>query len=113
MAIGGATLADLGPVEVRIGTIIEAWANPRARKPALVLRIDLGPLGIRTSSAQITDLYEPEQLVGKQVACVCNLEPVRVAGIKSEVLTLGAHREDGAVTLVTVDHPCPDGSVLA
>lgn len=107
------TLHQLGTLELRVGTIRAAEPNPKARNPAYVLRIDLGPLGIKTSSAQITERYTPGELVGRQVVCVCNLEPKRVAGVKSEVLTVGVYTSDGSVTLVSIDHPAENGSLLA
>ncbi|MBB3037191.1 tRNA-binding protein [Hoyosella altamirensis] len=107
------TLDQLGTIELRVGTIQTVEENPKARKPAYVLTIDLGPLGQKTSSAQITDRYEPDDLVGRQVVCVCNLEPKRVAGVKSEVLTVGVYTADNTVTLVSVDHPVANGALLA
>jgi tRNA-binding protein len=97
-------------VGLRVGTVLEAGPNVNARTPALVLRIDLGDLGIKTSSAQITDLYDPESLVGRQVLCVCNLAPKRIAGVVSEVLVLGARDTEGQVVLAGPDHRVPDGS---
>jgi tRNA-binding protein len=104
--------ADFERVELRIGTVTAAVPNAKARKPAYVLTIDLGPLGTRTSSAQITDLYAATALIGRQVLCVCNFEPKRIAGVKSEVLVLGASDDDGRVVLAGFDHPVPDGSAL-
>ena len=86
-------------VEIRTGTILEASLNPKARVPAYVLRIDFGERGVKLSSAQITENYTPESLVGKQVVAVLNFEPKRVAGVKSEVLVLGAVRDGGVVLL--------------
>lgn len=107
------TLDQWGSLELRVGTITAAEPNPKARKPAYVLTIDLGPLGLRTSSAQITERYAAGDLLGRQVVCVCNLEPKRVAGVKSEVLTVGVYTRDGSVTLVSTDHPVENGSLLA
>lgn len=70
-------------------------------------------MGVRRSSAQITELYDPAVLIGRQVLCVCNFEPKRVAGIKSEVLVTGAHRADGSVVLTGFDHALPNGARLA
>lgn len=100
-------------VELRAGTVRSAEPHPRARKPAHVLTIDLGEHGLRTSSAQITDHYAPEDLIGRQVLCVCNFETKRVAGVKSEVLVTGAPDADGAIVVPTFDHPVPNGSRLA
>ncbi|KJE21100.1 export-like chaperone protein CsaA [Frankia torreyi] len=106
------TWTDFERVELRVGTVLTAELNPKARKPAYVLTIDLGDAGIRTSSAQILDRYAPEDLIGRQVLCVCNFEPKRVAGVKSEVLVTGAHDKDGAVVLAGFEHPVPDGTRL-
>jgi tRNA-binding protein len=105
--------SDFQRVELRVGTIVEAMPHPRAKKPAYVLRIDLGPLGTKTSSAQITDYYDAERLLGRQVLCVCNLAPKIVAGITSEVLVTGVYDEDDKVVLARFDRPVPNGSRLA
>ncbi|MEV5539652.1 tRNA-binding protein [Saccharopolyspora shandongensis] len=104
--------ADFEKVELRVGTIVQAQPNEKARKPAYVLTIDLGEMGQKTSSAQITDHYEPEDLIGRQVLCVCNFEPKRIAGVKSEVLVTGAHDEENGVVLAGFDHPVPNGTRL-
>ncbi|MCO5985143.1 tRNA-binding protein [Actinoallomurus spadix] len=105
--------ADFEKVELRVGTVVTAEPNTRARNPAYVLTVDLGEeVGIRTSSAQITAHYTPEELVGRQVLCVCNFEPKRVAGIKSEVLVTGAYDDQGRVVLAGFDHPVPNGTRL-
>ncbi|MEU5849233.1 tRNA-binding protein [Saccharopolyspora shandongensis] len=104
--------ADFEKVELRVGTIVQAQPNEKARKPAYVLTIDLGEMGRKTSSAQITDHYGPEDLIGRQVLCVCNFEPKRIAGVKSEVLVTGAHDEENSVVLAGFDHPVPNGTRL-
>ncbi|KAA5836371.1 tRNA-binding protein [Saccharopolyspora hirsuta] len=104
--------SDFEKVELRVGTIVEAEPNEKARKPAYVLKVDLGDLGVKTSSAQITDHYAPEDLRGRQVLCVCNFAPKRIAGVKSEVLVTGAHDENGSVVLAGFTHPVPNGTRL-
>ena len=105
--------SDFDRVELRVGTVATAELNSKARKPSYVLTVDLGGGDVRTSSAQITEHYAPEDLIGRQVLCVCNFAPKRVAGVKSEVLVTGAHDADGAVVLPTFEHPLPNGSRLA
>ena len=92
---------DFQKVEINIGTIVEASLNEKARNPAYVLRIDFGEkLGVKTTSAQLTENYHPQDLVGKQVSAVMNFPPMRVAGVKSEVLVLaGVCGENGTVLL--------------
>ncbi len=107
------TVEDFQRVDIRCGTIREARPNPKARNPAYVLTVDFGPeIGTRTSSARITDLYRPEELVGRQVIAVVNLPPRRVAGVVSEVLVLGLSDAEGRVVLVGPDRPVPDGTRL-
>jgi tRNA-binding protein len=89
-APGLISFADFAAVEIRIGRVLSAELNPKAKKPAYVLVIDFGTAGTRTSSAQLTANYRPEDLVGRQVLAVCNFAPKRVAGVQSEVLVLAA-----------------------
>ncbi|KLN45711.1 tRNA-binding protein [Providencia rettgeri] len=104
---------DFTRVEMRVGTIISAQINSKAKKPAYVMEVDLGELGIKRSSAQITVNYTPDDLIGKQVLCVCNFEVKRIAGIKSEVLITGAPDEKGAIVLAEFNLPLPNGALLA
>ena len=99
-------------VKILIGTILEARLNPKARNPAYVLRIDFGPFGIKTSSAQITKNYQAENLRGKQISAVVNFTAKQVAGVKSEVLILGAYSEDKGVVLLTPIESVEDGSLV-
>jgi len=93
---------DFQKVEIKIGTVLEARLNEKARNPAYVLRIDFGEkMGIKTTSAQLTENYQPQDLVGKQISAVMNFPPLRIAGVKSEVLVLaGVCEENGTVLLL-------------
>ncbi|MWV18046.1 tRNA-binding protein [Pseudomonas sp. L-22-4S-12] len=104
---------DFERVELRVGTLRSARLNEKAVKPAYVLEVDLGELGIKTSSAQLTAHYSAEQLIGRQVLCVCNFAPKRIAGIRSEVLVTGVYDEGGKVVLASFEHPLPNGARLA
>jgi tRNA-binding protein len=101
-------------VELRVGTVREARLNEGARKPAYELAIDLGPgLGTRTSSAQLTENYRAEELVGRQVVCVVNFPPRRVAGVESQVLVLGALCPGRGTVLLAPERGVEDGSRIA
>lgn len=108
-----ATWADFERVALRVGTIRKVEPFPEARKPAYKLWVDFGPFGVKASSAQLTALYKPEDLLGRQVICATGLGPKRVAGFKSEMLVTGFVREDGAVVLAAPERAVPDGSPLA
>lgn len=100
------TIEDFQALQLRIGTVVAAETHDGAKRPAYKLLIDLGALGDKQSSAQITDRYQPEDLVGRQVVAVTGLPPRRVGDYRSDVLILGALTDDGVVLLssdVTVD----------
>ena len=101
-------------VDVRAGTVVRAEPFPEARKPALRLWIDFGEdIGVRRSSAQITDHYRADGIVGRQVAAVVNFAPRQIGPFMSEVLTLGFADRDGAIVLIAPDRPVPDGARMA
>lgn len=91
---------DFEKIDMRVGTILSADDFPKARKPAFQLKVDFGELGIRYSSAQITNLYCKEELVGKQVIAVVNFPPKQIADFKSECLVLGVYNENNEVVLL-------------
>jgi len=104
---------DFLKIDVRVGTIVACEPFPQARKPAYKLRIDFGSaIGIRKSSAQITELYQPAELIGRQVAAVVNFPPRQIGPFLSEVLVLGFPDARGRVALVTVAPRVPDGGRL-
>ena len=108
-----AVFDDFLKLDIRAGVVLDAEEFPEARNPALKLRIDFGEeIGIKRSSAQITALYTPEELVGRQVIAVVNFPPRRIAGFESEVLVLGAYSEAGEVVLLAPDASVPRGSVV-
>ncbi len=93
-------VTDFEKVEVRVGTVVEVKENRKARHPAYAVTIDFGPeIGLKKSSAQITTLYTPEELLGKQVVCCVNLQPMHIGSVKSEVRILGSDSEQGVVLL--------------
>jgi len=96
-------------LDIRVGTVLRAQQFPEAKTPAYKLWIDFGGLGVRQSSAQITQLYQPDELVGRQVVAVVNFPPRKVAGFRSEVLVLGAATQNGSITLLAPDAYAPDG----
>jgi tRNA-binding protein len=108
------TWADFEKVEMRIGTIVAAGPFPEARKPAYRLTIDFGgSIGIRKSSAQITDHYRPEELLGKQIIGVVNFPPKQIGPVCSQCLVTGLVQADGSVILAVPDKPAENGSRLA
>jgi tRNA-binding protein len=105
-------LEAFGILDVRVGRIVRAEPNAAARKPAYKLWLDLGPLGERTSSAQLAALYTPELLVGRLVLAAVNLGDRRIAGFVSQVLVLGVPDPEGNVVLVAPDRDVPLGGRL-
>ena len=99
-------------VDIRAGTVVAAEEFPKARKPAFKLWIDFGPLGRKRSSAQLTQLYTTDDLLGRQVAAVVNFPPRQIADFLSEVLVLGMPDADAAVVLVSPERGVPDGARL-
>ena len=102
---------DFVKVDVRVGTVIEAIPFPEARKPAYKLKIDFGDeIGFKRSSAQITVHYQPQELIGRQVAGVVNFPPRQIGPFMSEVLTLGFADANGDIVLIEPGKPVPNGS---
>jgi tRNA-binding protein len=107
------TFADFENVEIRVGRVVRAEEFPQARKPAYKLTIDFGAdVGVKRSSAQLTQRYRPESLEGRLVLAVVNLPPRQIGPFVSEVLTLGLPDADGAVVLVVPDREVPVGRKL-
>ena len=104
---------DFAKVELRVGTVVDVEDFPEARKPAYKLKIDFGDeIGVRKSSAQITDLYQKEDLIGTQVVAVVNFPAKQIGPMRSECLVAGFYRDDGAVVLARPDSSVPNGAKL-
>lgn len=99
-------------IDLRIGTIVRAEIFAKTKKPAYKIWVDLGEIGIKKSSAQITGHYLPDQLIGKQVLCVCNFAPKQIADFMSEVLVTGFDDGSGQIVLAAADKAVPNGSKL-
>ncbi len=98
-------------VEMRVGTVVAAEIFPEARKPALKLTVDFGPeIGLKKTSAQITRLYEPQNLVGRQIIAVVNFPKKQIGPFFSEFLALGAVEKNGTVVLLNVDQKVENGT---
>ncbi|PQZ98402.1 MULTISPECIES: chaperone CsaA [unclassified Paenibacillus] len=108
-----ATFEEFMQHDIRVGTVVEAEPFPKARIPAIKMTIDFGPLGLKRSSAQITQRYTPDVIIGKQVVAVVNFPPRRIAGFVSEVLVLGGLPGEGDVVLLSPDSPLPNGTPIA
>ncbi len=106
------TLEDFKKIDIRVGTIIDASINKGAKKQAYKLKIDFGPLGIKKSSAQIIDLYKEENLIGKQIIAVVNLNPIHISEVTSEVLVLGVITNNGVV-LLNLDSKVENGMKIS
>jgi tRNA-binding protein len=105
--------SDFEKVEIRVGTIIEVEEFPEARSPAYKIKVDFGPgTGIKKSSARITDLYSPDELLNKKIVGVINFPPKQIGPFVSEFLCTGFYRDDGAVVLAVPDRDVPNGSKL-
>jgi tRNA-binding protein len=105
---------DYDKIQICTGTILKASINEKARKPAYVLKIDFGEkIGIKTSSAQITNYYKTSELINKQIMAVCNFPPKNIAGINSEVLVLGAIEKDGKVVIFHPSQKVKNGLIIA
>ena len=101
--------SDFEKIDIRVGTILEINDFPKAKRPAWQLTIDFGGLGIKKSSAQITDLYEQQQLIGRQVLAVVNFPPKQIANFFSECLVLGVYTDKKEVVLVSPDRRVENG----
>ncbi|MCX2573507.1 tRNA-binding protein [Pedobacter sandarakinus] len=106
------TWNDFEKVDLRVGTIIEVFEFPEARRPAYKVKVDFGEFGIKTSSAQITTHYSLTELVGKQIIGVINFPKKQIGKFMSEFLVTGFADEQGSIVLSTVERPVPNGSKL-
>lgn len=100
---------DFEKVDMRVGTVLEVQEFPKARRPAYQLTIDFGELGLKRSSAQVTDLYDLQQLVGRQVIAVVNFPPKQIANFFSECLVLGVYTDKKEVVLLQPERTVANG----
>ena len=100
---------DFEKIDIRVGTVVEVSDFPKAKKPSYQLSIDFGELGIKKSSAQITDFYEKQELIGKQVMAVVNFPPKQIANFFSECLVLGVYTDKKEVVLIGPDRKVANG----
>ncbi|MCX7544617.1 tRNA-binding protein [Marinicella gelatinilytica] len=108
------TWSEFEQVELRVGTIVSAEVFKEARQPAYLLQVDFGQsIGLKKSSAQITALYQIDDLIGKQVIAVINFPPKQIGPIMSECLVTGFYQDDGSVVLAVPDKACKNGVKLA
>ncbi|MFA7425119.1 MAG: tRNA-binding protein [Desulfosarcinaceae bacterium] len=107
------TWQDFEAVELRTGTVVAVDDFPQARQPAYKVTVDFGPeIGVRKTSARITDLYAKEELMGRQIVGVVNFPPKQIGPVRSEFLLTGFYREDGAVVIAVPERPVPNGAKL-
>jgi tRNA-binding protein len=107
------TWQDFEAVELRAGTVLTVEDFPEARRPAYKVTVDFGPeIGIRKTSARITDIYTKEELMGRQIVGVVNFPPKQIGPVRSEFLLTGFYREDGAVVIAVPERPVPNGAKL-
>ncbi len=103
------TWEDFEKIDIRVGTIISAIENTKAKKPAYIIEVDFGNLGVKKSSAQLTVLYSIQELIGKQVIAIINFPPKQIAQTISEFLILGTIGENNQITLLSVDKQVTNG----
>jgi len=101
--------SDFEKIDIRVGTILEISDFPKAKRPAWQLTVDFGELGIKKSSAQITELYEQQELIGRQVLAVVNFPPKQIANFFSECLVLGVYTDKKEVVLISPDRRVQNG----
>ena len=107
------TWQDFEAVELRAGTVVAVDDFPEARRPAYKVTVDFGPeIGLRKTSARVTDLYAKEELIGRQIVGVVNFPPKQIGPVRSEFLLTGFYREDGAVVIAVPGRPVPNGAKL-